>query len=92
MYMYRVAPQRKNNEQIDAFHKTQSTPAPGPTLASYRSVVEVVVGDEGHAERPPRRHDVVEVERLAAGGGDGEGELLAGERRVALPVGAPVAV
>jgi len=27
MYMYKVAPQRKkNNEQIDAFHTTKSTP------------------------------------------------------------------
>jgi hypothetical protein len=34
----------------------------------------------------------VHVDGLAAGGGDGEGEGLPGERGVALPVGAPVAV
>lgn len=56
------------------------------------SVVEIIVAREDHADLPPRRHDVGHVERLAAGGGDGEGERLAEERRVALPVGAPVAV
>lgn len=52
--------------------------------------VELDVGGEGHAEGPPPRHDVVHVHRLAAGGGDHEGEPLADERRAALPQRAPV--
>ncbi|BAS82361.1 Os03g0155566, partial [Oryza sativa Japonica Group] len=51
-----------------------------------------LVAGECHAEAPPAGHDVVDVERLAAGGCDGEGERLADEPRVALPVGAPVPV
>jgi hypothetical protein len=52
---------------------------------------ELLVADEVHAEGPPRGHDVVDVQRLAAGGGDHEGERVAAERRVALPLGSPVA-
>jgi hypothetical protein len=54
-------------------------------------IVKLRVGGECHAEVPPRRHDVVDVQRLAGGGGDGEGERLGEQRRVALPLRAPVA-
>ena len=55
-------------------------------------ITALLVAGECHAEAPPAAHDVVDVERLAAGGCDGEGERLADEPRVALPVGAPVPV
>jgi hypothetical protein len=62
----------------------------GPAVFWGRLVVEILVGGEGLAELPPRRHDVLEDDRLAAGGGEREAEPLAGERGEALPVGAPV--
>uniref|UniRef100_J3LK53 Uncharacterized protein n=1 Tax=Oryza brachyantha TaxID=4533 RepID=J3LK53_ORYBR len=52
--------------------------------------VELFVCAVGLAERPPRRHDAVEDDGLAAGGGDREAESLAGQSGEALPIGAPV--
>ena len=58
-----------------------------------RSIVKLsVAGVRLGAEGPPRRHDVVGVHRLAAGGGDPEGERLSDELGVALPVCSPVPV
>ena len=47
-------------------------------------------GGEGLPELPPGRHDVGDDDGAAVGGGDAEGERLAGEPRERLPVGAPV--
>ncbi|BAT11022.1 Os10g0439166, partial [Oryza sativa Japonica Group] len=52
--------------------------------------VELLVAGEGRPELPPLRHDAVDLQRLAAGGGDPERQRLPDERRVALPVRAPV--
>lgn len=53
-------------------------------------VVELVVGAECLAERPPRRHGIVEDDGLAAGGGDIEAERLSGQSSETLPIGAPI--
>ena len=56
----------------------------GPDVLLGSLVVEILVGGEGLAELPPRRHDVLEDDLLAAGGGEREAEPLAGERGEAL--------
>ena len=51
---------------------------------------ELDAGGEGLPELPPGRHDVGDDDGAAIGGGDAEGERLAGEPCERLPVGALV--
>jgi hypothetical protein len=61
-----------------------------PPAGSAPPLVEIIAVGEGLAELPAGAGDVVELEELAVGGGDPEGDALAGEVAVGLPVGAPV--
>lgn len=56
----------------------------------FSSSVKLQVAGEGLAERPVGRHDVGEDQSLAVGNGDLEGQRLAVEVGVGLPVCAPV--